>query len=285
MATARVGIDDAAQVRPRLRLEKDVLPEVAEFALVLAGDEEGRRRALLAPLPAAHPPQIGQRQTHPLIDNSALAQLDLADAVRLSRIASVAQILDQKGAGARYGHQHLSRPLVRHVRGAHHQGRRWPPVGENMDCAQCHVGLACAALGHDPRRFGVAQVLCRPGNRQRLCRKRLAQQRCNARRHGVLCALQRRERIENPRSEFRGVCHQVRGDIDDALLAHAWNLFADQWDGIGDRAMVRFSLESDATSRTVGASATLSAHFLRGRRSHRISALPRSRRASHRLWP
>ena len=195
-----VGIDDAAQVRPRLCLEKDVLPEVAQLALVLAGDEEGRRRALLAPLPAAHPPQIGQRQTHPLIDNSALAQLDLADAVRLSRIAAVAQILDQKGPGARHGHQRLSRPLVRNMRGAHHQGRCGPPVGENMDCAERHVGLACAAFGHDPRRLGVTQVLCRAGNRQRLCRKRLAQQRRNARRHGVLGALHRRERFQNPRS-------------------------------------------------------------------------------------
>ncbi len=197
---ARVGIDDAAQVRPGLGLEKDMFPEVAQFALVLAGDEEGRHRALLAPLPAAHPPQIGQRQTHPLIDNSALAQLDLADAVRLSRIAAVAQILDQKGPCARHGHQRLSRPLVRQMRGAHHQGCCWPPVGENMDCAECHVGLACAAFGHDPRRLGVTQVLCRAGNRQRLCRKRLAQQRCNARRHGVLGALHRRERFQNPRS-------------------------------------------------------------------------------------
>ena len=192
-----VGIDDTAQVRSRLRFEKDVLPEVAELALVLAGDEEGRRRALLAPLLAAHPPQIGQRQPHPLIDNSTLAQLDLADAVRLSRVASVAQILDQKGAGARYGHQYLSRPLVRNVRGAHHQRRRGPPIGENVNCAQRHVSLARAALGYDPRRFGFAQVLCRPSNRQCLRRKRLAQHGRNARRYRVLCALQRREGIEN----------------------------------------------------------------------------------------
>ena len=45
-----VRIDDTAQVRSRFRFEKDMFPEVAEFALVLAGDEEGRRRALLAPL-------------------------------------------------------------------------------------------------------------------------------------------------------------------------------------------------------------------------------------------
>ncbi len=228
---ACVGIDDAAQVRSRLRFEKDVLPEVAELALVLAGDEEGRRRALLAPLLAAHPPQIGERQSHPFIDNPTLAQLDLADAVRLSWVASVAQILDQKCAGARYGHQHLPRPLVRDVRGAHHQRRRGPSIGEHVNRAQRHIGLARAALGHDPRRLGFAQILCRPGNCQRLRRKRLAQQRCNARRNGVFCALQRRERTEDTRSQFVGVCAQVRCNIDYALflLAHAWNLTAGLW--------------------------------------------------------
>ena len=56
--SASVGIDDAAQIRSGFRLDVDVFPVVAKLPLVLARDEESRRRAALAPLLAAHSSEI-----------------------------------------------------------------------------------------------------------------------------------------------------------------------------------------------------------------------------------
>ena len=207
--SAGVGIDDASEIRPGFCFEEDVLPVVAQLPLVLAGDEEGWAGATLAPLLAAHAPQLGERQAHPLVHDLALAQLDFADAVRLLGIAAVAHILDQKGSGARHSQQSLTRPLVRNVRRAHHQRCAGPPLRQHMDRAQRHIGLAGPALGHDPRRLGFAQVLRSAGDGECLSGERLSQKRCNARRNRVFRALKRGISFENSGPELRGVSAQI----------------------------------------------------------------------------
>ncbi len=125
--------------------------------------------------------------------------------MRLLWIAAITHVFDQESTSTRHRQQGFTRPLVRNVRGAHHQRRAGPPVCKYVDCAQRHVGLSRAALGHNPGRFGLAQVFCCPGNRQRLRGKRLAQKRRNAWRYWILGALQRRIGFENPFAEFDGV--------------------------------------------------------------------------------
>ena len=106
-----------------------MVPEVAELAFVLAGNKEGRPREPLPPLLSAQPTHLRQAEMLAFVDGLALAELDLADPVGLRGIATVAHVLDEERPGTGYGQQHLARPLVRDVRGAHHQRRCWLPFG------------------------------------------------------------------------------------------------------------------------------------------------------------
>ncbi len=65
--SAGVGIDDAAQIRPRLCFEEDVLPVVAQLPLVLASNEEGWAGATLAPLLAAMRRNSASDRRNPLV--------------------------------------------------------------------------------------------------------------------------------------------------------------------------------------------------------------------------
>ena len=207
--SAGVGIDDASEIRSRLCFEEDVLPVIAQLPFVLAGDEEGWAGATLVPLLAAHASQLDERQAQPLVYDLALAELDFADAVRFLGIAAVAHIFNQEGSGARHSQQSLTRPLVRNVRRAHYQRGAGPPVCEYMDRAKRHIGLAGSTLGHDPRCFGLAQVLRSARDRECLSRQCLAQKCCDARRDRVFRALKRGVGFEDSGPKLSGVC----GDI------------------------------------------------------------------------
>jgi hypothetical protein len=71
-----------------------------------------------------------------------------------------------------------------------------------MDCAQRHVGFASSAFGHDPRRFGRAQILRGAGDGKRLRWQCLAQESCERWRNGVFGALKWRISFENARAKL-----------------------------------------------------------------------------------
>lgn len=93
---ARIGIDDPAQVRAGLGLEVSMVPEVAQLSLVLAGDEKGWPSEPIAPSLTAQSPHLRQAKSTALVNDLALAQLHFTHAMRLTWVAAVAHVLDEK---------------------------------------------------------------------------------------------------------------------------------------------------------------------------------------------
>ena len=121
----------------------------------------------------------------------AIAKPDLDDSMRLRRIASVPQVIENEGPTQRHCREDFARPLQHQVGRTHDEGRIGLAI--RVRNSDRHQRLTGAALSDQSERVFGLEILRSAGDGHRLSGKRLTQQGLQSRCDWVFRSLQRRK--------------------------------------------------------------------------------------------